>query len=154
MNKWKAFPSILGGIERGDNASEEHSVNPMQRGIIRLDREKVIHALIAVASNAWKAKSRLSRADSQMSSDVERLARHVNAIIEALESMGLEIKEHTGEPFDYGQSLKVAASQAKEGISREVVSETIRPTIYLNGVMIQQGEVVIDVPMVGARSDK
>ena len=147
MSRWRGFPLIPGRAEREGAASAEQAASSAQRAVIRLDAAKVVPALIAVASNAWKAKARLSRLDSSMHSNIERMGRHVEAITEALETLGLEIKDHTGEPFDYGQSLKVAASQPKEGISREFVSETIRPTIYLDGVMIQQGEVVIETPI-------
>jgi hypothetical protein len=147
MNRWKSFPSTLGSTDREGAAPAEQGASLAHRAIITLDGAKVLPAIIAVASNAWKAKVRLSRLDSSTNSDIERMRRHLDAIAEALATLGLEIKDHTGEPFDYGQSLKVAASQPKEGISREFVSETIRPTIYLNGVLIQQGEVVIDTPI-------
>lgn len=147
MNRWKGFPSILGSTDREGAIPAEHGASSAQHAIIKLDGAKILAALIAIASNAWKAKVRLSRFDSSTNGDIDRMGRHMDAIAEALATLGLEIKDHTGEPFDYGQSLKVAASEPKEGISREFVSETIRPTIYINGVLIQQGEVVIDTPI-------
>jgi hypothetical protein len=64
------------------------------------------------------------RGTASGNADLSRIERHLDAMLESLHALGLEIKDHTGEPFDYGQSLKVAASQPKAGITREVVSET------------------------------
>ena len=44
--------------------------------------------------------------------------------------MGLEIKDHTGDAFDYGLPLKVVTSQPTLGLTKESVLETIKPTIY------------------------
>ena len=58
----------------------------------------------------------------------------------------MKIQNHTNEPFDSGQSLEVIAFQPSAGISREVVVETIRPTVYLKGIRIQMGQVVVATP--------
>lgn len=148
MSLRRGSPPGLGKIVRkGARMSVGEPADALERGAVTLERTEVARAFVAIGTNAWKAKARLARIDASTSSDMERLGRHVNAIVESLESLGFEIKDHTGEPFDYGQSLRVAASQPKEGISREVVSETIRPTIYLKGNLLQQGEVVIDIPV-------
>jgi hypothetical protein len=148
MSLRKGRPPALGKIVRkGTYAPDNETADTVMRGAVTLEKTEVTRAFVAIGTNAWKAKARLSRIDASTSSDVDRLGRHLDAIVESLQSLGIEIKDHTGEAFDYGQSLKVAASQPKEGISREVVSETIRPTIYLKGHLLQQGEVVIDIPV-------
>jgi hypothetical protein len=58
----------------------------------------------------------------------------------------VKIQNHTSEPFDSGQSLEVIAFQPTAGISRDVVVETIRPTVYLKGIRIQMGQVVVATP--------
>jgi hypothetical protein len=141
-------PPGLGKIAReGGHVPDGDPADALIRAAVTLERTEVTRAFVAIGTNAWKARARLSRIDASTSPDVARLGRHLDAIVESLESLGIEIKDHTGEAFDYGQSLKVAASQPKEGILEEVVSETIRPTIYLKGHLLQQGEVVIDIPV-------
>jgi hypothetical protein len=143
MNHWRDLRPGPGGEEPLDtHVSAEAGTETAQRGPMVLDA-RVFGAL---GTNAWKAKARLSKMDTSGNADLSRIERHVDAMLESLQALGLEIKDHTGESFDYGQSLKVAASQPKPGITREVVSETIRPSIYLRGRLLQQGEVVIDVP--------
>jgi len=60
--------------------------------------------------------------------------------------VGMEVKDRTNEPFDYGLPEKVVTTQPQEGLSKEIIIETIRPTIYWNGQIAQQGEVVIATP--------
>jgi hypothetical protein len=113
-----------------------------------LEGPATVQMLTEVGTHAWKARQRLARAlSSESPGDMNRIQRHVEGILESLTTLGLEIKDHTGETFDYGQSLRVVATQPRENITQEVVAETIRPTIYLQGHRIQQGEVVIDTPI-------
>jgi hypothetical protein len=113
-----------------------------------LTGNELLPVLAEVATQTWKVKQRLAKSPTtEVSEDLARIARHVEAILDSLAKLGLEIKNHTGEAYDYGQSLTVVASEQREGISHEVVSETIRPTVFLRGHLIQQGEVVIDTPV-------
>jgi len=41
----------------------------------------------------------------------------------------------------------VIATQPTAGLARERVTETLKPTIYWNGTIIQTGEVVIATPV-------
>ena len=111
------------------------------------DIAAVVMSLRDIATNAWKARVRIEKLQAgDGGADADRVARHLEGILEGLAAAGVEIKDHTGEAFDYGQPLKVVASQERDGIDREVVAETIRPSLYLKGQIIQQGEVIIDVP--------
>ena len=59
---------------------------------------------------------------------------------------GYEIQDHTGKRFEIGLDLSVVAYQPTAGIDRETVIETLRPSVYLRGVQIQRGEVVVGKP--------
>jgi len=67
---------------------------------------------------------------------------------DALAQAGVEIYDHTGEVVpdggDYG--LKVLARQPTPGVRREIVLETIRPSIRYQKRTIQMGEVVVAKP--------
>jgi hypothetical protein len=65
---------------------------------------------------------------------------------DALKENGLEIQDHTGDPYDSGQSLKAPAFEPTPGLKEETVIDTIKPSIYLDGKMIQMGEVVVGIP--------
>ena len=74
------------------------------------------------------------------------VARHIDRLSECLEEIGLEIQSHTNQVFDSGQSLEVVAFQPTPGIIREIVVETIRPSVYLKGHRIQVGKVIVATP--------
>ena len=104
--------------------------------------------LAAIATNAWKAKAKmLDSASGEVREDMKRVYRHVESILESLHEMGIEIKDHTNEAFDYGLPLKVVTTQPTPGITKEKVIETIKPTVYWQKQIIQMGEVVVATPV-------
>ena len=114
---------------------------------IPIDGAQFVSFLADVATNAWKGQMRLRTLPGEdLLSDRRRLERNFEAILSSLESFGVLVKDHTGEAYDYGQALKVVASQPQNGLTREVVTETIRPTVYWRENIIQRGEVVIATP--------
>jgi hypothetical protein len=108
--------------------------------------------LADVATHAWKAQVRLQLwpAD-EPSAERRRLQRNIDAIVLSLREFGVHIKDHTGESYDYGQAIKVIAAQPQAGIEREVVTETIRPSVLWGEHLLQRGEVVIATPAEGAQ---
>jgi hypothetical protein len=109
--------------------------------------EKVVKAIADVATNAWKAKMKMvDNASGETRDDMKRIYRHIEAIFDSFQEMGLEIKDHTGDTFDYGLPLKVVTTQPTQGLTKETVIETIKPTIYWQKQIIQMGEVVIATP--------
>jgi hypothetical protein len=100
-----------------------------------------------IATNVWKAKAKmLDGASGEVRDEMKRVYRHIESVLESLQEMGLEVKDHTGDAFDYGLPLKVVTTQPMQGITRENVIETIKPTIYWQQQIIQMGEVVIATP--------
>ena len=74
------------------------------------------------------------------------MRRQVHASRQALADDGLEIQEHDGMPFDSGQSLEALVFQDEPGLDREVVLETVRPSVYFRGERIQMGQVIVGRP--------
>ena len=110
--------------------------------------EKIIKGMAAIATDAWRAKTRMVDPTSgEVKEEMKRVYRHVEGILEALVTLGIEVKDHTGDTFDYGLPLKVVTTQPTAGITRETVIETIKPTILWEKQMIQMGEVVIATPI-------
>jgi hypothetical protein len=104
--------------------------------------------LAVIATNAWKAKAKmLDNTTGEVRDGMKRVYRHIEAILESLQGMGIEIKDHTNDAFDYGMPLRVVTTQPTAGIAKERVLETIKPTIYWKKQIIQMGEVVIATPM-------
>jgi hypothetical protein len=73
--------------------------------------------------------------------------RDVEAAADFIHQGDLEIKDHTGEIYDGGMRIKVIAFQKMDGLSRERIIETIKPTIYFKGKLLQLGEVIVGTPL-------
>jgi len=109
--------------------------------------EAFVAMLVTVATNAWRAQIRLrSTAAATSDPDRRRLEREIGAIVDSLREFGVQIEDHTGQAFDFGQALIVLASEPRKGIAHELVTETIRPTVRWRKVLLQRGEVVIATP--------
>ena len=106
----------------------------------------VVKGMADIATNAWKAKAKMLDASGEVRDEMKRVYRHIESVLESLHEIGLEVKDHTGDAFDYGLPLKVVTTQPTQGITRENVIETIKPTIYWQQQIIQMGEVVIATP--------
>ncbi len=107
----------------------------------------VVKGMADIATEVWKAKAKmLDGASGDVRSEMKRVYRHIESVLATLQEMGLEVKDHTGDAFDYGLPLKVITTQPTQGITRESVFETIKPTIYWQQQIIQMGEVVIATP--------
>lgn len=106
-----------------------------------------VKGMLDIATNVWKAKCKmLDSATGEVRDEMKRVYRHVDSALETLGQLGFELKDHTGSAFDYGMPLKVVTTQQAQGITRETVIETLRPTIYYQNKIIQMGEVVVGTP--------
>ncbi len=142
---------IIGEFLRGKGMHPSDVEEPAKAGEIvrhvQVLPPQIGKMMALVATNAWKLKTKMTGGeDGEVKEEWKRLYRHVDAIFESLADVGVEVKDRTGEPFDYGLPEKVVTSHPTPGITRESVIETIRPTIYFNHQIIQRGEVVIATP--------
>src|ERR1019366_347264 len=109
---------------------------------------KIAKGMADIATHVWRAKAKMLDATSgEVKEDMKRVYRHVEGVIDALKQMDIEIKDHTGDAFDYGMPLTVVTSQPTEGITREIIVETLRPTIYWQNNIVQRGEIVLGTPV-------
>lgn len=106
------------------------------------------HFITDMATNLWRLKQKMLRPGTNDPLDeMKRAYRHFESAWDALISAGIEVHDHTGIAYDTGLSLKVVAFQPTEGLKRETVLETIKPTIYFQGKQIQMGAVVVGRPL-------
>ncbi|MET9834951.1 hypothetical protein ABZ078_38040 [Streptomyces sp. NPDC006385] len=103
--------------------------------------------LLRAAIGIWRALRKLDQGTGPLSAaDLRQVRRQVHASRQALADDGLEIQEHDGMPFDSGQSLEALVIQDEPGLDREVVLETVRPSVYFRGERIQMGQVIVGRP--------
>jgi hypothetical protein len=124
-------------------ADQSRGDEPERRILLQL--RPTIWADMANAVWDLQQKSR-APATAEIKDEFRPIARHVERLSECLTEIGIEVQNHTNETFDSGQSLEVIAFQPTTGIAREIVLETIRPTVYLKGHRIQVGQVIVATP--------
>ena len=134
-------------------------VNRLQGEINRLRRDsravqrvevlppEVTATLVAVATNAWRAKNKMVDADTgEAKHEMRRVFRHIEGIFNAFEELGIRTIDPTGRVYDSGMALKVISFEQTPGLSREEITETIKPSIAWQGRLLQTGEVIVGQP--------
>jgi len=108
-------------------------------------KEELLDMVADIATLIWRVQKRLYNI-GKLPKELNRISRDLESTEHALNQGGIEIKDHTGQDYVTGMSLRVIASQPLENISSNKIIETLRPTIYYKDKIIQKGEVVIGVP--------
>lgn len=107
---------------------------------------QLVKALVEIATHVWKAKTRMvDGLSGEVRDEMKRVYGDIERIYKCFDELGIVIKDHTGETFDYGLPLKVIATKPMT-VNEEVVTETLKPTIYWQDKIIQHGEVEIGTP--------
>jgi molecular chaperone GrpE (heat shock protein) len=116
--------------------------------------DRLTKALVAVANQSWRMAAAVldpetKEPKSELSpQDARRVAKALEGMRETLESLGIKVVDRKGEPFDAGLPDKVITEEPREGLSKEQIIRTLRPTIIWNQTMVQRGEIDIAVPPV------
>ena len=108
-----------------------------------------IGLLAEVGTGLWRLRQKMLQPGSEQPLDEMRRAyRHLESTLDALDRAEISIQDHTGERLPEGgiTQVKVLAFQPTPGATHNQVQETIKPTIYYKGKMIQMGEVIVSVP--------
>jgi len=96
-----------------------------------------------LGTGLWRIRSRLSEPELKELPELRAVIRHLDSTWDTLTQGGLEVKDHTGDKHTGGEAYQVLAFQPTRGLGRDQVIETIKPTIFLDGKKIQEGEVVV-----------
>ena len=99
--------------------------------------------LADVATGLWRAGNRL---DGAAGDQAAAALRHVRRTVDVLAEAGVQLVDHAGADFSAGVALDVVAFQEDPALSRETVIEVVRPSVYVNGVLIQRGAVIVGTP--------
>jgi hypothetical protein len=101
-----------------------------------------------VGTGLWRVREKMVDRAGEPLPEMGRAYRHLSALFDTLEQAGVRIQGHTDERVPEGgvYALKAVAYEQKRGLACERVVETLKPTIYFGGRIIQMGEVVIGTP--------
>ena len=109
-------------------------------------------ALVEIALNCWRLKRKMEDPERPGESleGMSILYRHVESIQKSLDSLGVEMKDYTGETF--GSIQKAIAFEPTQGARKETILKTIRPTIFYKGQLLDRGEVIVGTPITEQQS--
>ncbi|MCE6996030.1 hypothetical protein LZG04_14630 [Saccharothrix sp. S26] len=105
--------------------------------------------LSAAATNLWRARRKIAKSPVADSREGKQVARYLRATQEALDQAGVVIQDHDGTEFHPDLSIEVLAFAEDPALTRDVVVETVRPSVYLGDRRIQMGQVVVGCPDAG-----
>lgn len=118
-----------------------------EAAVVREFEQKAASAFCEIAIHAWRMHRRMTdRMTKEVKEEHKAMHRSVAGILEALTRMGFTLRDREGEFYDYGLPEKVVAAEKRVGINREMVVETIRPSIMYGDQLLKPGEIVIAVP--------
>ncbi|MET2984072.1 nucleotide exchange factor GrpE [Aureibaculum conchae] len=129
---------LINGFSLEQKTNPEQEFNP--------EKKKAFYAEVSIG--AWRLKKKMTDPKNQQPlEEMGKAYRHLESIMLTLEKEGIEIKDHDGQPFDSGLSIKSLAFQPTPGIKDETMIETIKPSVYYMGERIVMGEVIVGTPI-------
>ncbi|WP_395745398.1 hypothetical protein [Prosthecobacter sp.] len=109
-------------------------------------------ALIAIANQSWRIGGALIEVETNepksvlSPQEIKKLSKALETICEATQALGIRVIDRCNEDFHPGLPDQVVTEEPREGISKERVIRTIRPTIMWHQTLVQRGEIDIAVP--------
>jgi hypothetical protein len=137
--------AVLTALASSDGPSGSCEVRTSTATATRVVGSSELEGLIAAVATRLLLLKRLLE-PLQDQSVPRRAYRHVEAMWDRLGEDGIEIVDHTDQPYVAGMQLTVQSWQPTPGLTGDVVVETTKPSVYIRGVLIQMGEVHVAVP--------
>jgi gentisate 1,2-dioxygenase len=140
----KAVPTQESALAPADTVLPDAEATTVDRAFV----EKMI---ATVGTGLWRMRQKLVNPDTnEPHEDMRPVYRNFESVWDSIRQAGAEIQDHTGNLYISGTTLRVIAFQPTADIDRELVTETLKPTIYFEGRMIQMGEVIVAIPDMNA----
>lgn len=136
---------LLGVLEEITKLIQSSAIE--NRGNIEKSEKEMVRFLSDVGTGLWRMRRQIIPSEMKEPPDeYRRINRSLESTWDALTQGGFEIQDHTGDIIVGGEALHIISFQPMAGLTREQVIETLRPTIYYKGEMIQVGEVIVGKP--------
>lgn len=138
---------LLKTLESEPNANREVS------GATSAEVTVLSKALISVANQAWRIAGAIIDPESKdtkselSAQEIKKVGNALESIKETLAGLGLKIIDRMGEQFNPGLPEQVVTEEPQEGLTKEQIIRTIRPTIMWHQTMAQRGEIDVAVPV-------
>jgi hypothetical protein len=128
-------------LGEADGKSQEQDTRPLLRTYADL------------GTSWWRLARKMLRPGTDRPLDeMKGIFTFVESLRDVIEELGIQVIDHTGKEIPQNLSLEVLAYQEKPGLTKDRVSETVRPTVYYKDRMIQMGRVYVDTPVSAGKS--
>lgn len=106
---------------------------------------EVLNLLTETATEVWRARRKLIAPGTvdQPINEMKPIYRPLDSAYQSLHQAGLKVYDLTNQPYVPGMIEKVLAFEPTQGFTRDVIKETIKPTIYFQDQLMQVGEVIV-----------
>ena len=140
-------PGVSPADLKQEPREEGQGINSNAAATLQEFEQKVVSCCLEMVIHAWRAERRMKdRATGEVRDEYRLVYRNIAGIQESLSAMGFHVKDREGEAYDYGLPEKVVAAEKRAGLSREIVTETIRPSVFFRDQLVREGEIIIAVP--------
>jgi len=138
---WAPLEELVSRLER---LEEARSVAADTKDEPDLDHAR---SMADIGTGLWRArKTAVDRETGAPREGMERVFNHLQSVFDALETQGVHVKDHTGERWVDGRFLSVVAFQPMPELTEEVITDTIRPSIFIGDHHIQEAQVIVGTP--------
>jgi hypothetical protein len=118
----------------------------MRGGVDSSAVERLSNALTILATEVWRVRVRLTKMTDAERAPVRTIEAASDKMLAALESLGIRIDDPAGRTWDARDAVTVLVFEPADGVTRAVVAETVKPTLFLGESLLAPGEVVVAVP--------
>lgn len=111
----------------------------------------IVHELVGliadIATGIWRMKNKFSAVKiDDMPDEVKKAYRHVESTWDMLYSAKVKVHDYANEKYIPNRNIKPIAFQPSSSVRIETITETVKPSIFYNGKLIQIGEVIVATP--------
>ena len=111
------------------------------------DQQDMFKLLAQAATGIWRTAQKVEKSGmDHMGDELRRISRPLESTLMKIEQSGVRISDLTGTPYVVGMVEKVMAFQPTGGLEREMIIETVKPTIFYRDELIQVGEIIVGTP--------
>lgn len=107
----------------------------------------LIMLIAEISSSVWRLKQRIiDPKTGEVFEEMKKMSRPVEKIYSSLEDKGFKVIDRVNEKYISGMYERVITFEPTDQLTCEVIVETVKPTIYYQDKVIQQGEIIVGVP--------
>ena len=100
-----------------------------------------------LATRLWRVRQKMLKPGTDEPLDETRSSyKHLLSVFDLLEQQGIRIRDHTHELFDSGMMVNVIAYETSAEHQRDLIIETIKPTVFYAEEPIQIADVIVGTP--------